>query len=76
MSGQEKKHTLPYITIYLTTRETSNLTSVIAFCSVFAGLGFVFNLFLRPMKENQARMENRIGRIESKLDQLINASTK
>ncbi len=52
------------------------LTSVIAFCSVFAGLGFVFNLFLRPMKENQARMENRMDRIESKLDQLINASTK
>ena len=36
------------------------LTAVIAFVAVLTGLGFVFNILLNPVKENQAKMENEL----------------
>ena len=32
-------------------------TFTIAFCAVFTALGFMFNILLKPVKDNQARME-------------------
>lgn len=46
-------------------------TVVIALAGLFSGMGLIFNWLLSPIKENQARMEKRMDRIESKLDQLI-----
>lgn len=31
--------------------------AVIAFCAVFTALGLMFNILLRPVKENMARLE-------------------
>ena len=33
-------------------------TFVIAFCAVFSALGLMFNILLKPVKDNQARMES------------------
>ena len=38
--------------------------AVIAFCAVFTALGFLFNLLLRPVKENQARLEADIKEVK------------
>ena len=38
--------------------------AVIAFVAVLTGLGFVFNLLLVPLKENQGRLEKNQGRLE------------
>ena len=35
---------------------TPLLQAIIAFCAVFTALGLMFNILLRPVKENQARM--------------------
>ncbi len=46
------------------------LTSVISFCSVFAGLGFVFKILLQPVKENQARMEKELKELKESQKEL------
>ena len=46
-------------------------TVVIALVALFTGQGLIFHWLLGPIKENQARMEKRMDRIEEKLDQLI-----
>ena len=33
-------------------------TFIIAFCAVFSALGLMFNILLKPVKDNQARMES------------------
>ena len=60
-------------------------SAIIAFCSVFAGLGLIFRILLDPVKKDvkelkqgqknlsaeQKELNLRMDRIESKLDQLI-----
>lgn len=43
------------------------LSTVIALIAVMTGLGFIFNILLNPLKENQARLE-------AKVDQLLEKS--
>ena len=33
-------------------------TFIIAFCAVFSALGLMFNILLKPVKDNQARIES------------------
>lgn len=54
------------------------LTTVIALVAILTGLGFVFNILLTPLKENQVKfesrmgaLESRMGALESKMDQLL-----
>ena len=51
------------------------LLTIIAFSAVIAVLSTIFYALLNPVKENQASMEKRMDRIESKLDQLIAAKS-
>lgn len=43
--------------------------AVIAFCAVFTALGLMFNILLKPVKENMARLEkdlkNNLAKLES-----------
>ena len=39
--------------------------AVIAFCALFTALGFLFNLLLRPVKENQVRLEADIKEVKA-----------
>ncbi len=32
--------------------------TIIALCAIFTALGFMFNMLLKPVKENQARLES------------------
>ena len=60
------------------------LSTVIALIAVMTGLGFIFNILLNPLKENQARLEAKLdelyplkknqARLEAKLDQLLEKS--
>ena len=50
-------------------------TFIIAFCSLFAGLGFVFNLLLGPitasqeqLKANQVRIEKELGEFKTEVN--------
>ena len=43
------------------------LTSVISFCSVFAGLGFVFKILLQPVRENQASMQKELKEFKTEV---------
>lgn len=45
-------------------------TAVIAFMAVLTGLGFVFNLLLKPVKENQVRMEEQLDKLEIKIGKI------
>ena len=45
------------------------LTTIIAVMAALTGMGFVFNILLKPLKENQARIEKRIDKLEARMDQ-------
>ncbi len=59
--------------------------TIIAVIALMTGLGFIFNLLLKPVKDNQgrfekslgnlearqARFEKRLDSLENKLDQLL-----
>ena len=47
------------------------LTTIIAVMATLTGMGFVFNILLTPLKDNQARIEKRMDQFEAKLDQLL-----
>ena len=52
-------------------------TFIIAFCSLFAGLGFVFNLLLGPITASQEQLKANQVRIEKDLNQFkIEVNTK
>ena len=44
-------------------------TFIIAFCSLFAGLGFVFNLLLGPITASQEQLKANQVRIEKELSE-------
>ena len=53
-------------------------TAIIAFCSVFAGLGFVFKLLINPVKEDIHSLKQEVSSLKEgqkelnkKIDQLI-----
>ena len=50
-------------------------TAIIAFTAVLSflliGMNSILDAKITPIKENQARMEKRMDRMESKLDQLL-----
>ena len=50
-------------------------TFVIAYCSVFAGLGFIFNILLNPVIENQVQIEKELKdfqkEVNTKLDDIL-----
>ena len=49
---------------------------ILAFFAVLTGLGVIFNLLLRPLKENQAKLESKIDKLDSKIDNLITSLIK
>ena len=65
------------------------ISTIIAVCAVLAGLGLIFNILLDPIKNNQDRfdaelkeikagqvkLDRRIDKLESKIDQLIATKT-
>ncbi len=46
-------------------------TVVISLIALFTGQSIIMNWQIQPVKENQARMETHMDKIELKLDQLI-----
>lgn len=52
------------------------LISVIAFVAVMTGLGFAFNLLLKPVKENQTRMEKDINTLKEDVSVIKQAVLK
>ena len=44
--------------------------ATIAFCAVFTALGLLFNLLLRPVKENQARLEADITKLDGDIKEV------
>ena len=46
------------------------LTTLIAFVAVMTGLGFIFNLLLKPVKDNQARMEKELTVVKNDINSL------
>lgn len=47
---------------------SSLFQALIAFCAVFTALGFLFNVLLNPLKENQAKMEKDIHTVKKDID--------
>ena len=45
------------------------MTTIIAVMAALTGLGFVFNILLAPLKENQARIEKRMDQFEARMRQ-------
>ena len=45
--------------------------AVIAFVAVLTGLGFVFNLLLKPVKTDIEHLKEGQAKLESKIDQLL-----
>ena len=39
-------------------------TAIIAFCSVFAGLGFIFRLLLTPVKKDVEGLKHDVGALK------------
>jgi len=46
---------------------SSLFQALIAFCAVFTALGFLFNVLLNPVKENQAKMEKELDSVKKEL---------
>ena len=40
-------------------------SAILAFCAFMGSLGFIFNLLLSPVKEIQAKIEQRIDKLET-----------
>ena len=47
---------------------SSLFQALIAFCAVFTALGFLFNVLLTPVKENQAKMEKEFDTVKKEID--------
>ena len=43
-------------------------TFIIAFCAVFSALGLMFNILLKPVKDNQARIESEQKDIKARME--------
>ena len=52
------------------------LTTIVALIAVMTGLGFIFNLLLKPIKDNQARMENDIASLKEDVSAIKQAVLK
>jgi len=46
---------------------SSLFQALIAFCAVFTALGFLFNVLLNPVKENQAKMQKELDSVKKEL---------
>ena len=46
-------------------------TAILCFVAVLTGLGFVFNLLLKPVKIDIEHLKEGQAKLESKLDQLL-----
>ena len=44
--------------------------ALIAFCAAFTALGFLFNVLLSPVKENQAKTEKEFDNIKREFDNI------
>ena len=47
---------------------SSLFQALIAFCAVFIALGFLFNVLLNPVKENQVKMEKEFDTVKKEFD--------
>ena len=47
------------------------LTAIIAFVAVMTGLGFIFNLLLKPINNRLSNLEAGLAELEVKLDKLL-----